>query len=229
MRAAFTSPLAWLALSVLAYEIGLYVNRKLRTPLANPLLLGAVLLCALLLATGTEVSTYQTGGAFISLFLTPATVALAVPIYRQLDTLRRHLLPILLGAVVGSLASMGSVLVLCRLFGLSDTIRASLLPKSVTTPIGVEIAASLGGIPSVTVIAIIVTGLFGAVALPALLKKLGLDHPVTTGIAIGTASHAVGTSRAIELGETEGAMSGLAIGVAGLATALIVSIASIFF
>lgn len=228
MKEAVNTPFFWLALSVLAYEIGLWVNRKLHTPLANPLLIATVLLCVLLIATGTKVSTYNTGGSFISMFLTPATVALAVPIYRQLDTLRRHLLPILLGAVVGSVASMASVFVLCRAFGLNNEVLFSLLPKSVTTPIGVEVATSLGGIPAVTAIAIIITGLFGAMALPAFLKKLGINHPVTTGIAIGTASHAVGTSRAIELGETEGAMSGLAIGVAGLATALIASIAAAF-
>ncbi|WP_087065856.1 LrgB family protein [Intestinibacillus massiliensis] len=228
MKDVLTSPLAWLALSVLSYEIGLLANRRLKTPVANPLLIAMVLMCALLVATGTSTETYNTGGAFISMFLTPATVALAIPIYRQLGTLKKHLLPILLGAFVGSLASMGSVFVLCKLFGLDSSVIASLLPKSVTTPIGVEVARSLGGVPSITAIAIIVTGLFGAVCLPGFLKKLGVNHPVTTGIAIGTSSHAVGTSRAIELGETEGAMSGLAIGVAGLITALVASVVAIF-
>ena len=223
MKDAVNTPFLWLALSVLAYELGLWANRKLKNPLANPLLLATVLLGGLLVATGTPVSAYNTGGAFITMFLTPATVALAVPIYRQLPTLKKHFLPIALGAVVGSVVSMGSVFVLCRLFGLSDEVLFSLLPKSVTTPIGVEVSRALGGVPAITAIAIIITGLFGAMALPAFLKKLGVGHPVTTGIAIGTASHAVGTSRAIELGETEGAMSGLAIGLAGLATALIAS------
>lgn len=228
MKAALTSPLCWLALSVLSYEIGLYINRKLRTPIANPLLIATLLMCGLLLATGTSTDTYNTGGAFISMFLTPATVALAIPIYRQSETLKKHLLPILLGAFVGSLASMGSVFLLCKLFGLNGQIIASLLPKSVTTPIGVEVSRSLGGIPSITAIAIVITGLFGAVFLPGFLGKLGASHPVTVGIAIGTSSHAVGTSRAIELGETEGAMSGLAIGIAGLLTALVASVLVLF-
>lgn len=223
MREAFQTPFFWLAVSVLVYEIGLYGNRRLRSPLANPLLIATLLLCALVWATNTPLAVYHEGGAFISLFLTPATVALALPIYRKLQTLKAHLLPILLGALAGSLTSLASVTLLCRLFGLSDEVLASLLPKSVTTPIGVEIAAALGGTPALTVIAIIVTGLFGAMALPALLRALHLDHPVVMGVAIGTSAHAVGTARAIELGETEGAMSGLAIGVAGLITALLAS------
>lgn len=224
MREVFNTPLTWLALSVLAYEIGLRLNRRLKTPLCNPLLVAAVLMGALLVATGTPLSDYNAGGGFLTLFLTPATVALAVPIYRQLDVLRANLLPILAGALVGSVVSIGSVIGLCRLFGLDDVLTHSLIPKSVTTPIGMQLSDSLGGMTSVTAIAIILTGLVGAVFLPAFLKLLRITDPVTVGIAIGTASHAVGTSRAIELGETEGAMSGLAIGVAGLMTAILVSV-----
>lgn len=229
MTKLLESPLLWLALSVLAYEIGLWAHRRLHTPVANPLLIATVLMCALLLGTGVPLKTYNLGGAFISMFLTPATVALAVPIYRQLEVLRRNLLPILAGALVGSLTSMGSVVLLCRAFGLPRNILVSLLPKSVTTPIGVSVSQMLGGIPAITAIAIIITGLFGAVALPAFLGAMRIRHPVSIGIAIGTASHAVGTSRAIQLGETEGAMSGLAIGIAGLITALVVSVGSAFF
>lgn len=228
MRNILSSPLSWLTLSILAYEVGLFINRKLRTPVANPLLISMLILCAVLLLTSTSTETYNRGGAFISMFLTPATVALAVPIYRQLDTLKSHLLPILLGAFVGSLTSMGSVFLFSKLFGLKSEIIVSLLPKSVTTPIGVEVARTLGGIPAITAISIIITGLFGAICLPEFLNKLGASHPVTMGIAIGTSAHAVGTSRAIELGETEGAMSGLAIGIAGLLTALLACIVSIF-
>lgn len=220
------TPVTWLALSVLAYEIGLRINRRLRTPLANPLLIAAILLGTVLVLTGIPLDDYNAGGGFLTLFLTPATVALAVPIYRQLDVLRRNLLPILAGALAGSIVSIGSVIVLCRLFGLSDTLTSSLIPKSVTTPIGVQLSAALGGLTSVTAIAIVLTGLLGAVLLPAFLRLVHVTDPVTVGIAIGTASHAVGTSRAIELGETEGAMSGLAIGVAGLMTALLVSAAA---
>lgn len=224
MRDTLNTPVTWLALSVLAYEIGLRLNRKLRTPICNPLLVAAVLMGAVLVLTGTPLADYNAGGGFLTLFLTPATVALAVPIYRQLEVLKKNLLPILAGALVGSIVSIGSVILLCRLFGLDDTLIHSLIPKSVTTPIGVQLSGMLGGLTPVTAIAIIITGLFGAVLLPAFLKLLRITDPVTVGIAIGTASHAVGTSRAIELGETEGAMSGLAIGVAGLMTAMLVSL-----
>lgn len=224
MREVFNTPLTWLALSVLAYEIGLRLNRRLKTPLCNPLLIAAVLMGIVLVATGTPLSDYNAGGGFLTLFLTPATVALAVPIYRQLDVLHANLLPILAGALVGSVVSITSVIGLCHVFGLDDALMHSLIPKSVTTPIGMQLSASLGGMTSVTAIAIILTGLVGAVFLPAFLKLLRITDPVTVGIAIGTASHAVGTSRAIELGETEGAMSGLAIGVAGLMTAILVSV-----
>lgn len=229
MKNAINTPFFWLALSVLAYEVGLWINRRLAHPLANPLLIATALLCVLLIGSHTSVATYNAGGMFISMCLTPATVALAVPIFRELRTLRKNLLPILLGALVGSVASMGSVVVLSRLVGLDRTMIVSLLPKSVTTPIGVAVSTSLGGIPAVTAIAIIITGLFGAIVLPAFLSKLGVAHPVTTGLAIGTASHAVGTSRAIELGKTEGAMSGLAIGISGFLTALIAPFLGVFF
>lgn len=228
MNELLKSPLLWLALSVLSYEIGLFINRKLGTPIANPLLISMIIMCSLLLVTGVSTATYNLGGAFISMFLTPATVALAVPIYRQLDVLKCNLLPILSGALVGTITSMGSVFVLCKLFHLPQDLLLSLLPKSITTPIGVAVSQSLGGIPSITAISIIVTGLFGAVALPTFLKTMKQEHPVAIGVAIGTASHAVGTSRAIELGETEGAMSGLAIGIAGLITAIIASIIGAF-
>ncbi len=228
MHAIFQSPLLWLALSVLAYEIGLEIHRRLQTPIANPLLIATLLMSALLLSTNISTDTYNIGGQFISMFLTPATVALAVPIYRQLEVLRAHLLPILAGALVGSLTSLGSVFLLCRLFGLPKNILMSLLPKSVTTPIGVSVSQMLGGIPAITALSIIITGLFGAVVLPAFLKLLHIQHPVSVGISIGTSAHAVGTSRAIQLGEAEGAMSGLAIGIAGLMTALIASIGSLF-
>lgn len=224
MRDALTSPAAFLALTLLAFTAGQWVNRKTGSPLANPLLIGCVLVGAVLVAFDIPLEEYNEGGGFLTLCLTPATIALAVPIYRQLEVLKKHLLPILAGAFVGSLVSIGSVYGLGKLFGLDGRLIASLLPKSVTTPIGVALSESLGGLTAVTSLAIIFTGIVGAVFLPAFLKLLGVRHPVATGIAIGTASHAVGTSRALELGEIEGAMSGLAIGIAGLMTAIVISV-----
>lgn len=227
IRQALTSPLACLALSLGLFELSKAISAKLRSPLANPLLLSALLLGALLLLTGTPLEDYESGGSFLTLMLTPATVALAVPIYRQRETLRRNLLPVLAGTLVGSLVSVASVYGLSRALGLDWELLASLLPKSVTTAIALPLSESLGGLGALTAVAVVFTGIVGAVALPSFLRLLGIRDEVAQGIAIGTASHAVGTSRAIELGETIGAMSSLAIGVAGLLTAGILTVLSI--
>ena len=224
MNELLSSGTFWLGLSIGCYGVGIWIQRRTGSPLCNPLLIAAVLVGAALLATGTPYRTYQNAGGLISFFLTPATVALAVPIYRKLDVLRANLLPILSGALVGSLVSIGSVIWFSRLFGLSDVTMRSLIPKSVTTPIAVALADKLGGLSAVTSITVVFTGIVGAVLLPAFLRCLGVRDPVQMGLSLGTAAHAVGTSRAIQLGETEGAISGLAIGVAGLMTAVIVSV-----
>ena len=213
----------WLLVSIGFYALGVEIQKKTGSAVCNPLLIASILVGALLIATGTSYQTYEESGKLISFFLTPATVALAIPIYRKLDVLLKNLLPILLGAFVGSMVSIGSVLLFSHLFGLSESTTLSLVPKSVTTPIAVAVSEMLGGVTSITAIAV---GIIGAIILPTFLKCIGVRNPVQMGLSIGTASHAVGTSRAIELGETEGAISGLAIGVAGLLTALIVSIGS---
>ena len=228
MQEIINKPFVWIALSILTYEIGILIQKRVKNPIANPLLIAMLLMIGILVATGTPVETYNTGGSFISMCLSPATVVLAVPIFRQMEVLKRNLLPILAGALVGSLVSMGSVFALCRLFGLEAKLTASLLPKSITTAIAQDVSSVLGGIPSVTVICVCLTGILGAIALPSFLKLVRISDPVATGIAIGTASHAVGTSRAIQLGETEGAMSGLAIAIAGIITAVLASVIPFF-
>ena len=210
----------WLLVSIGFYALGVEIQKKTGSAVCNPLLIASILVGALLIATGTPYQTYEESGKLISFFLTPATI------YRKLDVLLKNLLPILLGAFVGSMVSIGSVLLFSHLFGLSESTTLSLVPKSVTTPIAVAVAEMLGGVTSITAIAVVITGIIGAIILPTFLKCIGVRNPVQMGLSIGTASHAVGTSRAIELGETEGAISGLAIGVAGLLTALIVSIGS---
>lgn len=218
----------WLLVSIGFYALGVEIQKKTGSAVCNPLLIASILVGALLIATGTPYQTYEESGKLISFFLTPATVALAIPIYRKLDVLLKNLLPILLGAFVGSLVSISSVILFSHPFGLSDATTRSLIPKSVTTPIGVALADMLGGVTSITAIAIVITGIFGAILLPTFLKCIGVRNPMQMGLSIGTAAHAVGTSRAIQLGETEGAISGLAIGVAGLLTAFIVSALSVF-
>ena len=228
MIEVFTSPLAWLTLSLLLFELAKAISARIKNPAANPLLMTALMLGTILVTTGTPLEDYESGGAFLTLMLTPATVALAIPIYRQRETLRRTLLPILAGTLVGSVVSVVSVFVLSRAMNLDWTVLAALLPKSVTLAIAMPLAESLGGLSAVTVVAVSITGIGGAVILPPFLKLLKIRDPIATGIAIGTASHAVGTSRALELGETEGAMSSLAIGITGLMTAVIITIISVF-
>ena len=159
---------------------------------------------------------YNAGGSLINLFLGPATVCLAVTIYAQIDLLKKNLLPILAGCAAGAVTSVLSIWGLCRLFGLDRTLTVSLLPKSVTTPIATAIAEGQGGIVSITVAAVIFTGILGNLCAPALARLFRVKDRVAAGLAIGACSHAMGTAKALELGETEGAMSGLAIGLCGM-------------
>lgn len=229
MTELLSSSTLWLAVSIGCYALGAMIQQKTGSALCNPLLLSSIMVGVLLVVTGTSYQTYESAGQLISFFLTPATVALAVPIYRKLDVLKKNLAPILAGALVGSLTSIASVLLFSRLFGLSGQTTRSLVPKSVTTPIAVALSDMMDGLAPVTAIAVVFTGIVGAILLPTFLKCIGVRNPVQMGLSIGTAAHAVGTSRAIELGETEGAMSGLAIGVAGLLTAILVSVGSMLF
>ena len=221
MTELIQSPLFGIVLSIFAYELGVQVNRKLRTPIANPLLIAIVFIILVLKAFRIPVEAYQQGGDMISLFLGPATAVLAISIYSQLETLKKNLLPVIAGCLAGAAASIGSVFLLCKAFGLDDKLTSSLLPKSVTTPIAMEISKNLGGIVPVTIAAVILTGIVGAVLAPSLIRLFKIDNSVAAGVAIGASSHAVGTSKAIEIGETEGAMSGIAIGISGIITVLL--------
>lgn len=221
MSEIYASPLFGIVLCIFSFEIGLWINRKTRSPLANPLLIAIAICIAVLQGFAIPLESFQQGGQIISMFLAPATAALALSIYSQWEVLKKNFLPILAGTLTGSLTSIVSVLVLCKLFGLSDELTASMISKSVTTPIAMEISKQQGGIVSITVAAVIVTGIIGAVIAPALIKLFRVKNPVEAGIAIGTCSHALGTTKALELGEVQGAMSGIAIGVAGMITVLL--------
>ena len=216
----FASPFFGIALSALAYLLGVKLQKKTGLVACNPLIVAIVLVCAVLLIFRIPYESYDAGGAVIDLFLAPATACLAVSIYTKAALLREYWLPILAGCAAGSLASMGSVWALCRLFRLDEAMTASLLPKSVTTPIAASVAGSHGGIVPITVVAVIFTGILGSILAPTLIRLFRVKDPVVAGLAIGACSHAVGTSRALELGETQGAMSGLAIGVCGILTVI---------
>lgn len=215
------NPLFGITLSVLAWWIGQGIAKKAGSPIANPLVIAMILLLLLVQFTPLTLVQYDRGGEIISMLLPVATAALAISVYRRIRTLQKHLLPILAGCLVGSLCSMGSVVLLCRLFGIDQTIEASMLPKSVTTPIAMEVAASRGGIPAVAVAAVLITGIVGAVCAPLLIRLFRVREPVAQGVGIGVCSHALGTSKALEIGEAQGAMSSISIGVAGMATVVL--------
>lgn len=170
---------------------------------------------------GISYDSYAKGGSMISFFLGPATVILAVPLYRQIEQLKNNTVSIFAGIISGSLSAVISIYISGRLFNLDNQLIMSLIPKSITTPIGIELSRQLGGVPSITVAAIVITGIVGAVLGPAFCRITGIKEPVAVGVAIGTSAHALGTTKAIEIGEVEGAMSGLSIGIAGIITVII--------
>lgn len=216
------TPIFGILLSLIAFEIGTLLYKKFRFSLFNPLLVASVLLMSSLLYFRIDFETYNIGGDYISFFLGPATVVLAVPLYKKIGLLKNNALPILVGIIAGCIAAISSIIILASFAGLDELVSKSLLPKSVTTPIGIELSKQIGGIPAITVAAIVITGITGAVFGPSICRYFRIKDRVAVGIALGTASHALGTTRAIELGETEGAMSGLAIGIAGLVTVFLV-------
>ena len=201
-----------------AYFVGLKVKKKTGLAIMNPLLIAIVLVMLLLRGLDIDYAAYNQSARLVSSLLTPATVCLAVPLYEQLQLLKRHKAAILTGVISGVLTSLVCVLVLAMLFGLDHAAYVTLLPKSITTAIGMGVSEQLGGHVSITVAVIIITGVIGNMIAESVCKAFHITEPIARGIAIGTASHAIGTTRAMELGEVEGAMSSLSIVVAGVLT-----------
>ena len=215
-----TAAFSGAALTMLAYFFGVWVKNKTGNQFFNPILIAIVLIIAFLAVSGTDYDAYNSSAKYVSWFLTPATVSLAIPLYRQLERLKSNIKAIMLGILSGVIASGAGILLLAVLFNLSHTEYVTLLPKSITSAIGMGVADELGGISAITVPVIIITGIFGNIRADAVLKIAKITDPVAKGLAIGTASHGTGTAKAIELGEVEGAMSGLSIAVAGLMTVI---------
>lgn len=205
-------------ISLAAYEGGLLLKRKFKLAVLNPLLIGTVCVMAVLSLLKIEYTNYNESAKYINYLLTPATVCLAVPLYRQLTLLKKNVRAVAGGITAGVLTSLISVFLLAKLFGLTHEQYVTLLPKSITTAIGLGISEELGGVTTITVAVIIVTGILGNVMAEFIYKLFRIEEPVARGLALGTASHAIGTAKAMEMGETEGAMSSLAIAVAGLVT-----------
>lgn len=208
-----------------SWLLGVRLAKKTGSALVNPILFSVACTVALLLLLKIPYEDYKEKSSFISWLLTPATVCLALPLYEQMKVLKKQWKAVLGGILAGACASLLSVLLLCRLFGLTAADTATLLPKSVTTAISMEISSELGGIPSVTAAVVILTGILGNILAPFLCRLLRLTDPVARGIAIGSSSHAIGTAKALEMGEIEGAMSGLSIAVSGLITVVLAPLA----
>lgn len=208
-------------ISVFAYLIGMWLKKKLGWAVLNPLLVSIILVIAFLKATDISYGEYNTGASYISYFLTPATVCLAIPLYKQLELLKKNFTAVALGITSGVAGSVISVYAMSALFKLEHVHYVSLLPKSITTAIGMGVSEEAGGIVTITIVSIIITGILGNITAEAWFKMIGVKEPIAKGLALGTASHAIGTSKALELGEVEGAMSSLSIAVAGLMTVVV--------
>ena len=209
---------AGVTISLIAYEIGLFLKRKLGLAILNPLLVSIVIVIMALKVFGISYEVYNASAKYISYLLTPATVCLAVPLYEQLELLKKNKVAVVCGILSGTLASLTGIFVLCMLFGFNHQQYVTMLPKSITTAIGIGISEELGGIVTITVAVIIITGVLGNMVAETVIKLAHIEEPIAKGLALGTSSHAIGTAKAMELGEIEGAMSSLAIAVAGLLT-----------
>lgn len=219
------SPLLSLTLTLVAYKVGLWLHARSNfSPLVNPVLIAVVALVGLLAVTGTDYSTYFEGAQFVHFLLGPATVALAVPLYRQIQHVRQSLVAIITAVICGSVTAALSAVGIGWLLGASQQTLLSLAPKSVTTPVAMGISEQLGGLPSLTAAAVILTGIIGAMAGTSLLKLVGIEDSRASGIAMGVASHGIGTARALQVNEVAGAFSGLAMGLNALATAILIPI-----
>ena len=206
--------------SLAAYGVGMMCRKKFKSGLFNPLLIAIIITIAVVLICNISYDKYYDGAKCISYLLTPATVCLAVPLYEKLELLKKNYRAILAGILSGTVMSLFCVLGMALLFGMSHEEYVTLLPKSITTAIGMGVSEELGGYVSVTAAVIIITGVLGNVCADAVLKLFGINEPIAKGIALGTSAHAVGTAKAMELGDVEGAMSGLSIVVAGILTVI---------
>ena len=215
--------------SLIGYGAGIMLKKKFKYAFLNPLLISIIFVIGVVLLCGVDYESYENSAQYLSYLLTPATVCLAVPLYQQMTLLKKNLAAVACGILAGVLASLGSVLLLAFLFGLEHDVYVTLLPKSITTAIGMGVSEELGGLVTITVAVIIVTAVIGNVIGEAVCKLFRIYEPIAKGLALGTSSHAIGTAKALEMGEVEGAMSSLAIAVAGLLTVIGASVFAGFY
>ncbi len=216
-----SSLFAGVSLSLIAYLIGMALKRKFKLSILNPLLISILVSIIVLIVFNVDYDTYNEGAKYLSWFLTPATVCLAIPLYEQWNLLKKNWKAVMAGLVSGVIMSMGIIFVLCFVMKLSHEEYVTLLPKSITTAIGMGVSEELGGYVTITVAVIVITGVLGNIIGEQTCKIFRITEPISKGLAIGSASHAIGTAKAIEMGEIEGAMSSLAIAVSGILTVLL--------
>lgn len=211
------------ALTVIIFTLASAFQKKMKLVIFNPVLISVLVIIGLLSVLDIPYAMYQESCRVLSYLLTPATICLAISFYEQIDRLKKHLVPIVIGVLIGSVCSLGCIYLMAKAFALPDAMLYSLLPKSVTTAIGVVLSEELGGIAAITTAVIIITGITGNILLTPLSKLLRLDNPIAQGVAAGTSSHVIGTTRAFEVSEMAGAVSSLSLTVAGLATSVLLS------
>jgi predicted murein hydrolase (TIGR00659 family) len=221
MNDLITSPIFGVIISLIAYEIGIYIKKKGKLSIFNPLLIAIIILIFFLEKFNITYANYNNGGQIISFFLFPATVALALPMYKKFALFKKNAFSILIGIFSGAISGFICVVFFSKLFGLTNVLTESLIPKSITTPIGIALSKQLGGFSSITVVAIIMTGIIGSIVGPVLHKVFRIKDKVALGIAMGASAHALGTARSMEIGEIEGAMSGLTMAISGIFAVLL--------
>lgn len=210
------TPLFGVTLSIVAFIIGVYINEKMELSITNPLFISSLIIITFLLYFNIDYEIYNKGGSIISFFIGPATVALAVPLYKNIRLLKENYISILIGITLGSIAGIISIILMSKLFAIDNIIMISLLPKSTTAAISMEISDQIGGIPSLTVAFTVITGILGNSMAFYIFKLFKIKDETSRGVALGTSAHALGTAKAMEMGEIEGALSSLAISVAGI-------------
>ena len=216
----FNSAFAGVTISLVSYMLGMYLKKKFKLGIFNPLLIAIAVTMVILFALNVDYDTYNTGAKYLSWLLTPSTVCLAIPLYEQISLLKKNFAAVAAGIV----ASLLSIFIMAKLFGLGHTEYVTLLPKSITTAIGMGVSEELGGYVTITVAVIVITGVLGNIFAELICKIFRINEPIAKGIAIGSASHAIGTAKAMEMGEIEGAMSSLAIAVTGILTVVLSSV-----
>lgn len=219
-----TSLFAGVALSIISYLLGVWLKNKFKLAIFNPLLISIIVSIAVLLIGDVNYDTYNEGAKYLSWLLTPATVCLAIPLYEKWELLKKNYKAVLLGLLAGTITSLTTVFILAKLCNLSHEEYVTMLPKSITTAIGMGVSEELGGYVTITVAVIIITGVLGNMFGELICRICKITEPISKGLAFGAASHAIGTAKAIEIGEIEGAMSGLAIAVSGIFTVMFASV-----